>query len=148
MADIFTPEKRSEVMAAIRSSGTKPELRLIAMVQELVGEDLEVDCNVRTLPGTPDVVVPELDLAIFADGCFFHGCPKHGKVPSSNVDYWAPKLARNVQRDTRSRAALRRRGYAVWRFWEHDLTGRRGERTLAILAKRLERRRTEVGRTG
>ena len=133
MADIFTPEKRSEVMAAIRSSGTKPERRLIAMVQELVGEDLEVDCNVRTLPGTPDVVVPELDLAIFADGCFFHGCPKHGKVPSSNVDYWAPKLARNVQRDTRSRAALRRRGYAVWRFWEHDLTGRRGERTLQVV---------------
>ena len=82
------------------------------------GEDLEVDCNVRTLPGTPDVVVPELDLAIFADGCFFHGCPKHGKVPSSNVDYWAPKLARNVQRDHRNRAQLAEMGWEVLVIWE------------------------------
>jgi DNA mismatch endonuclease, patch repair protein len=145
VADVFTPEKRSEVMAAIRSTGTKPELRLVAMVQELAGEEFEIVCNDRSLPGTPDVFVPDLALAIFADGCFFHGCPKHGKVPSSNVEYWAPKLARNVQRDARSRAALRRRGYAVWRFWEHDLAGRRAERTLAVLERRLDRRRAAVG---
>lgn len=141
MADVFTPEKRSEVMAAIRSTGTTPEVRLAAMVEEALDGAFTVERNARDLPGTPDVLVRGLRVAIFADGCFFHGCPKHGKVPASNVEYWGPKLARNVQRDARSRAALRRRGYAVWRFWEHDLTGRRAERTLAILQRRLDRRR-------
>jgi DNA mismatch endonuclease (patch repair protein) len=113
MADVFTPEKRSEIMSRIRSSGTTPEARLCAAVREALGGRWRIDMNVRTLPGQPDVVVPGLRLAIFADGCFYHGCPEHGHVPKSNVGYWLPKLVRNRRRDRASRRALRRMGFAV-----------------------------------
>jgi DNA mismatch endonuclease (patch repair protein) len=92
MADVFTPEQRSEIMSRIRSSGTTPEARLCASVREALGGRWRIDRNVRTLPGQPDVVVAGLHLAIFADGCFYHGCPEHGHMPKSNVDYWLPKL--------------------------------------------------------
>jgi DNA mismatch endonuclease Vsr len=83
----------------------------------------QVDKDVRTLPGQPNVVVPCLSLVIFADRCFYHGCPEHGHVPKSNVDYWLPKLVRNLRRDRANRRALRKVGFAVWSFWEHGLKG-------------------------
>ena len=86
------------------------------------------------------MVVPGLRLAIFADGCFFHGCPDHGHVPKSRVDYWLPKLVRNRRRDRANRRALRRMGFAVWRFWEHELRGRRMARTQMALTRKLEAR--------
>ena len=138
MADVFKPEKRSEIMSRIRSSGTTPESRLCAAVREALGRRWRIDMNVRTLPGQPDVVVPGLRLAIFADGCFYHGCPEHGHTPQSNVDYWLPKLMRNRRRDRASRRALRRMGFAVWRFWEHERGGRRMARTQLVLARRLK----------
>jgi len=140
MADVFTPEKRSEIMSRIRSSGTTPESRLCAAVREALGRRWRIDMNVRTLRGQPDVVVPGLRLAIFADGCFYHGCPEHGHVPKSNVGYWLPKLVRNRRRDRASRRALRRMSFAVWRLWEHELRGRRMARTQLVLARRLKAR--------
>jgi DNA mismatch endonuclease (patch repair protein) len=138
MADVFTPEKRSEIMSRIRSSGTTPEARLCASVREALGGRWRIDMNVRTLPGQPDVVVPGLRLAIFADGCFYHGCPEHGHTPKSNVGYWLPKLVRNRRRDRASRRVLLKMGFAVWRFWEHELRGRRMSRTQRVLARRLK----------
>jgi len=140
MADVFTPQKRSEIMSRIRSSGTTPEARLAASVRGALGARWRIDMNVRTLPGQPDVVVPSLRLAIFADGCFYHGWPEHGHVPKSNVDYWLPKLARNRKRDGANRRALRRMGFAVWRLWEHELEGRRMAKTQLALARRLKAR--------
>ena len=110
MADVFTPEKRSEIMSRIRSSGTTPKARLCAAVREALGGRWRIDVNVRTLPGQPDVVVPGLGLAIFADEWFYHGCPEHGHVPKSNVGYWLPKLVRNRRRGRASRRVLRRMG--------------------------------------
>jgi DNA mismatch endonuclease (patch repair protein) len=136
MADVFTPEKRSQIMARIRSSGTSPETSLCTLVRESLGGRWRIDKNVRTLPGQPDVVIPSLRLAIFADGCFYHGCPEHGHTPKSNVDYWLPKLVRNSRRDRANRRALRRMGFAVWRFWEHELKGRRIARTQVALTVR------------
>jgi len=140
MADVFTPAKRSEIMSRIRSSGTTPEARLRASVREALGGRWRIDKNVRTLPGQPDVVVPGLRLAIFADGCFYHGCPEHGHVPKSNVKYWLTKLTRNRRRDRAKRRALRRMGFAVWRFWEHELKGRGMARTQLALARKLKAR--------
>lgn len=99
-----------------------------------------MDKNVRTLPGQPDVFIPSLRLAIFADGCFYHGCPEHGHVPKSNVEFWLTKLTRNRRRDRARRRALRRMGFAVWSFWEHELKGRRIARTQLALARRLKAR--------
>jgi DNA mismatch endonuclease (patch repair protein) len=140
MTDIFTPEKRSAIMSRIRSSGTTPEARLCALVREALGGRWRIDTNVRALPGQPDVVVPGLRLVLFADGCFYHGCPEHGHVPKSNAGYWLPKLARNRRRDRASRRALREMGYAVWSLWEHQLAGRRLARTRLALARRLRAR--------
>ena len=114
--------------------------RFCASVREALDRRWRIDKNVRTLPGQPDVVVPSLRLAIFADGCFYHGCPEHDHMPKSNVDYWLPKLARNRRRDRAKRRALRRMGFAVWSFWEHELKGRRMARTHLALTRKLKAR--------
>lgn len=144
MADMFSSTERSELMRRIRSSGTKIEVRLHELVRAALGPRWRIDQNARDLPGVPDILVPSLRLAIFADGCFYHSCPTHGRPPKSNRGYWVPKLARNVRRDRRSRRALRVLGYAVWRFWEHDLTGRAVAKTLLALEHRLAKRKRDV----
>ena len=140
MADIFDARKRSEVMSRIRSTGTKPESALYEIVRGILGHRWRIDRNVSGLPGQPDVLVPTLSLAVFADGCFFHCCPQHGRIPDTNREYWAPKLEGNVRRDRRNRERLRTLGYSVWRFWEHDFRAEKVEATRRILEGRLRRR--------
>lgn len=139
MPDIFTKQKRSEIMSRIRSSGTQIEDRLYAIVRGILGNRWRIDRNVTQLPGQPDLVVPSLKLAIFADGCFYHCCPKHGHIPKSNRAYWQPKLARNRKRDCSNRRKLRAMGYSVWRVWAHGLKGHAAMRTSLILSKRLRK---------
>jgi DNA mismatch endonuclease (patch repair protein) len=67
-----------------------------------------------------DIAFPRARLAVFIDGCFWHGCPEHGTMPARNRDYWAPKLARNVERDARHVELLTREGWHVLRFWTHE----------------------------
>ncbi|MGD2101229.1 MAG: very short patch repair endonuclease [Acidimicrobiia bacterium] len=145
MADVFTPEKRSEVMSAIRSVGTQPECRLDEAVRRCLGHRWRIDRNVTDLPGKPDVVIPSLRLAIFADGCFFHHCPIHGRIPDSRREYWEPKIRRNVERDRINESDLREKGFSVWRFWEHDFKTRAAmEQTIADLERRLDQRIAEI----
>ncbi len=66
-----------------------------------------------------DIAFPRLRLAVFVDGCFWHACPTHGRVPNANSSYWRPKLARNVARDQAVVEALHARGWTVLRLWEH-----------------------------
>lgn len=135
MTDIFTRERRSEIMSRIPSNGTIPEERLFEAVRSILGPRWRIDRNVNSLPGRPDIVIPSLKVAVFLDGCFYHRCPVHGRDPKTNREYWVPKLANNVRRDRRNRRALRRMGFSVLRFWEHDLK----PRTSKIAARRLER---------
>jgi DNA mismatch endonuclease, patch repair protein len=109
-------------MARIRSFGTAPEERLYEAVRTALGYRWRIDRNVRAMPGCPDVVIPSLRLAIFADGCFFHACPDHYRAPLSNVEYWRPKIAGNIARDKAQQASLESNGWSVWRIWEHQLT--------------------------
>jgi DNA mismatch endonuclease (patch repair protein) len=81
--------------------------------------------NPEDLPGTPDFAFRAERLAIFTDGCFWHGCPRCKRVPSSNTAYWGRKIARNRKRDRATTAALRRQGWTVLRLWEHDLASLR-----------------------
>ncbi len=67
-----------------------------------------------------DIVFKSKRLAVFLDGCFWHGCPEHGRSPSANRTYWNAKLARNVERDARNNALMRGAGWTVLRFWEHE----------------------------
>jgi len=107
-------------MASIRSTGTSPEGRLGALLRALFPRR-KIVAHPPDLPGKPDFLLPSLKLVTFADGCFWHGCPKHGRVPEDNRDYWGPKLERNRARDRRVARELRASGYLVIRIWDHEL---------------------------
>jgi DNA mismatch endonuclease (patch repair protein) len=120
MPDVFTRKKRSAVMAAIRSSGNRgTELKLIAIFRE---------AGIRgwrrnfPLEGKPDFCFPKIRMAVFVDGCFWHGCPRHGRKPASNTEYWHAKLERNKKRDLAVGRLLRKKRWRVIRIWEHQLS--------------------------
>jgi DNA mismatch endonuclease (patch repair protein) len=151
MTDNHTAEQRSANMARIRSSGTVPEERLYEAVRFALGYRWRIDRNVAAMPGRPDVVVQSLRLVIFADGCFFHGCPTHYRPPLSNSEYWLPKISGNMERDKTQQSALEADGWSVWRIWEHDLTKRTipetqltlGQHLAQLAAERRRRSRTK-----
>jgi DNA mismatch endonuclease, patch repair protein len=135
MADVFSPTKRSAVMAAIRGKGNyNTELRLIALLRahRITGWRR----GVRLL-GNPDFVFRTKKIAVFVDGCFWHGCPKHGRIPGSRQAYWLPKLTRNAERDRQVSRELRRRGWKVVRIWECALTQKLSKKTVARLCRSL-----------
>src|ERR1035437_2533482 len=117
--DTVSVKKRSEIMRAVRSSGNKAtELVLLGMLrrQYITGWRRS-----SPLIGKPDFLFQRQRLAVFVDGCFWHGCPVHCRMPSSKQAYWRPKIANNKARDRLVTAALRKRGSRVLRIWEHDL---------------------------
>jgi DNA mismatch endonuclease (patch repair protein) len=90
----------------------------------------------ETIQGKPDFFFPETGLAIFLDGCFWHGCPRCGHVPNTNTSFWKAKITRNQQRDRRTRRRLNRIGIKTVRFWEHELRDSPG-RCIQQIRKRL-----------
>ncbi|RXK55292.1 very short patch repair endonuclease [Oleiharenicola lentus] len=130
-------------MSRIRSTGNKAtELQLIqifrangirgwrrgASLQWKVGS-----AKLKTFRVKPDFVFPKLKTAVFVDGCFWHGCPKHAIWPKTRAAFWRKKIEGNRTRDRRVNRALRGRGWAVIRIWEHELR-RKNE---ACLLRRL-----------
>jgi DNA mismatch endonuclease Vsr len=117
VADNVTTEVRSRVMSRIRAKNTSPELILR---RALWSAGLRGWRNhMRNLTGNPDIVFSKQRLAIFVDGCFWHGCPKCYRKPHTNKKYWVAKLKRNVGRDRRTAIELTSKGWIVLRFWEH-----------------------------
>lgn len=117
-----TSPAASRVMRGNRSRDTGPEhaLRSLLFRQGLRYRiHLPIDTELRRV--RPDVVFPRQRIAVFVDGCFWHGCPDHGTTPRANGSYWHAKLARNRDRDAMTTAALRRAGWTVVRVWEHDV---------------------------
>lgn len=117
--DTTTPEKRSRVMAAVRSKNTRPEM---AVRRVLHGAGLRYRLHDARLPGKPDIVLPRHRTAVFVHGCLWHahGCP-NTRVPQSNTEYWSTKLARNAARDAEHTVALRAAGWTVAVIWECDI---------------------------
>ena len=135
MADVFSKKKRSQVMAAIRSRGNKgTELKLVAILRSagITGWRRH-----QSVTGHPDFIFRRERVAVFVDGCFWHGCPKHGRKPGSNRAYWLPKLRRNRERDATVKRSLRSAGWRVIRLWEHDLAI--PQRCAARIARALRR---------
>jgi DNA mismatch endonuclease, patch repair protein len=133
MTDILTPAKRSALMAKVKAWGNaSTELRLAAVFRALgiTGWRRKAD-----LVGKPDFVFPKLRLAVFVDGCFWHGCPIHATKPKQNAKFWREKIERNKARDRFVTRTLRARGWRVIRIWEHELAQRNARR----LATRLKR---------
>ena len=132
MADVFSKAKRSELMSRVRSRGNKAtELALVHFFrrQRITGWRRHL-----RMFGTPDFVFRERKIAIFVDGCFWHGCPVHRTIPATNRDFWAAKLDRNVKRDRLVNRTLRKAGWTVIRIWQHAVTNSRQlRRKLAAL---------------
>jgi DNA mismatch endonuclease (patch repair protein) len=125
--DMFSIEKRSEVMSRIRGSGNRAtELKLISIFRQF---GITGWRRKSLLQGKPDFVFRAERLAIFVDGCFWHKCPTCFRRPSSNQLYWDAKLARNVKRDRRVTMELRRDGWSVVRLWQHELADEGGVAT-------------------
>jgi DNA mismatch endonuclease (patch repair protein) len=122
VADWLTQEQRTKNMSAIRSHGTKPEKKLAELLLVRFPGRTILE-RPTELPGRPDFYLPDLNMAVFVDGCFWHGCPKHGRIPADNRDYWEPKLARNMARDRQNVEALKSAGIRPVRIWDHELKG-------------------------
>ncbi len=135
MADFLTPAERSALMALIKGKdNASTELRLVAALR---AAGLAGWRRGLRLPGRPDLAFPAARLAVFVDGCFWHGCPRHHRLPRTRRAFWSAKVATNRRRDRRVDRQLRARGWSVMRIWEHAL--RRGAlpATLARLARAL-----------
>lgn len=108
-------------MQANRRSNTKPEVALRSALHRRglrYRKDLRLDLG--EVKVRPDIVFTAKKVAVFVDGCFWHVCPEHGRQPTTNEWYWAPKLRRNMERDQRVNAALEAAGWRVIRLWEHE----------------------------
>jgi len=116
MADIFSKEKRSDLMSRIRYKDTKPEISVRRALHRL-GYRFRVHCN--NLPGKPDIVLPQYQTVIQIRGCFWHGhnC-RDGHIPKSRMDYWEPKLHGNKLRDSQNDRKLKEMGWKVIIVWE------------------------------
>ena len=122
MTDVLTKAKRSALMAKVRSVGnasTEQRLAQLLRKHRMTGWR-----RGAPLAGKPDFVFRKGKVAVFVDGCFWHGCPRHRRTPKTRVAFWKAKLARNAQRDREVRKALRARGWRVLRIWEHELAQR------------------------
>jgi DNA mismatch endonuclease (patch repair protein) len=114
-----SPE-RSRTMSAIRGAGNKTtevRFRLALVRAGIKGWRVRP----RGLPNSPDFCFPRRKLAVFVDGCFWHGCPKCGHIPKTRTEYWRAKFKRNRQRDIQAARKLRAKGFDVLRYWEHEL---------------------------
>ena len=131
MPDVFTKAKRSEVMSRIRGHGNKAtELALLRLfhAHRITGWRRR-----QPVFGKPDFVFPKLKLAVFVDGCFWHGCPRHATEPKGNAAFWQKKFAANKARDRLVTRTLRRTGWRVLRVWEHELSRKNESRLLRRL---------------
>jgi DNA mismatch endonuclease, patch repair protein len=133
MTDVFSKSKRSEVMARIRSRGNRAtELAFAKLLraQGFTGWRRHLAIKLQSDPGAkrksgqvrPDFVFKDRRVAVFIDGCFWHGCPLHCTSPDANRDFWGKKLKVNRTRDRLVNRLLRRQRWTVLRLWEHQLT--------------------------
>lgn len=155
MTDVFDRAKRSDVMAKIRGKGNSSTEMVVVRsfrAAKITGwrRHVTISFRVRAPTGTPATVMPEIirvcpdfifkkaRIAIFVDGCFWHCCPLHFKLPENNRSFWEPKFQANVTRDKRATQLLRSAGWSVLRVWEHDLKDAKS--FVSLVRRRLARR--------
>lgn len=116
MPDIFSKEKRSEIMSKIRSRGTKIELKMMKALKEA---DMEYEYQPKIF-GRPDFLIPP-KIAVFCDSSFWHGRNWRSLGKQLSKEYWRKHIQDNIKRDKEVNAELERRGYTVLRFWDDDI---------------------------
>lgn len=136
MTDTMTAEQRHRCMSSIRSRDTRPET---IVRHYLFAHGFRYRKNVRSLPGTPDIVLRRYRTVIFINGCFWHGhegC-RYFRLPKTNTDFWQQKIERNQERDIRKHAQLRRMGWHVIQVWECQLKPQERTATLRSIEQTL-----------
>ncbi len=119
MADVFDKKKRSSIMSKVKSKGNKStELRLIDIFKRRGWKGWRRNYKVK---GKPDFVFLKKKVAVFADGCFWHGHDCRNTKPSSNKEFWDKKIARNKERDLETGEYLKKLGWKVFRLWECEI---------------------------
>lgn len=137
MADVLTRQQRHNCMSHIRSRNTRPEVKLRKELHKL---GYRYRINVRSLLGTPDIVLPKYRTCIFVNGCFWHGhqgCSKF-VIPKSNTDFWFEKIRNNRERDLKEIDLLEAYDWRVIVVWECQLKKSSFEGTIATIRKQLE----------
>jgi DNA mismatch endonuclease (patch repair protein) len=135
-----TPAARA-AMQRNRRRDSRAEVGLRSALHRM-GLRFRVDYPIRCGPGLPirpDIVFTKARLAVFVDGCFWHGCPDHGRPPKANSDYWRAKIALNRDRDRRQTSQLTAAGWAVLRVWEHE-PAEPAEIVIAVAWRRADKR--------
>ena len=115
--DTLTKDKRGKLMAKIKGKDTKIE-KLVRLTLKNQGVKFKANPNMY---GHPDIIIPKRKIAIFLDGCFWHGCKKDKTIPKSNTTYWELKIKTNKKRDKAIAKTLKNRGWTVVRVWEHQI---------------------------
>jgi DNA mismatch endonuclease (patch repair protein) len=123
-------------MQGNRNRDTRPEMAVRSAVHAI---GLRYRVDTKALPDLnrrADLVFTRAKVAVFVDGCFWHGCPDHFVPPRTNVEYWEAKIGRNRERDVETDGLLADAGWTVIRVWEHENPHRGAERVRAVLAQR------------
>jgi len=115
--DTMTKKQRSYTMSRIRSKWTKPERTIH---NYLKGMKIRHKMYPK-ICGNPDIILSDSKTAVFIHGCFWHGCPRHFRMPKSNKEYWSQKIKSNIRRDKKAEKLLKVQGYRIVKIWEHDL---------------------------
>jgi DNA mismatch endonuclease, patch repair protein len=131
--DHVTKEVRSKIMASVRTSGGTTEVKMekLLRLHHVVGYRKQ-----WPIAGKPDFAWPKSRVALFVDGCFWHGCPRCDRPSKSNLDFWKSKIVSNRRRDRRVSRKLRRDGWSVLRVWECRISE---ERTLSRIMRAVNR---------
>jgi len=137
--DTLSKRERSRTMAAVQAKDTRSTERRLRAKLVAVGIG-GWRYQAADLTGKPDFVFPRKRVVVFVDGCFWHGCPRCYRRPSSRRGYWDAKVARNKARDRRVTRTLRRMGWRVLRIWEHELA-KTPQRCVEKVANLLARRK-------
>jgi len=128
MPDIFTPEQRSKIMSKIKTMDTGIE-KILRSALWFRGHRYRVQYGIE---GKPDIAFPKQKIAIFCDGCYWHGCPKCRKIPESNKEFWLKKFEINKKRAVKVNKLLKEKGWIILRFWGHEIKQKLEEVVLKI----------------
>jgi DNA mismatch endonuclease (patch repair protein) len=139
LGEAVSQSAKSAQMRGSTRRDTRPEKAVRAALHSR-GLRFRIDTRVWSTPGAPrpDIVFRRGQVAVFVDGCFWHSCPTHCRVPSANLDYWLPKLARNRERDRLNDKHLSGAGWLVIRIWEHEDPEEAATRIAAAVRERRE----------
>lgn len=139
--DRVSKETRSRIMSKVRSRDNRSTERRLR--SSLAGSGTSgYQLHAKGLPGAPDFVFPREKVAIFVDGCFWHGCPRCYRRPQSATAYWDAKVKRNMERDRKNLGLLREMGWLPVRIWEHALGSPQAVRAIILSVLERQRRRT------